>query len=154
MFKAGASLRNSAANLSAYLTKIRPGIDHLSPQLQAALGGAPPLQVLDQLRAKLDAASTAAALARNRIPELTQAINETKGSILLNLRDLLQFARVAFDAEGQRMGKFNLDLIRARAPRDASTVTVSTPTSPTTPTAPTSTTPALPASTGGTAGAP
>jgi hypothetical protein len=141
MFKSGVSLGN-AANVSAFLLKIRPGVEKLASQLQSVFPGTPPVQALDDLRAKLDAASTNATVARNRIPELTQAMNEAKGQVMLTLRDLLQFARVAFDAEPQRMGKFYLDLIGGHAPRDTTIVTV-TPAAPANPAA---TTPATPGS--------
>lgn len=143
MFKMDASLHNSVANLSAYLTKIRPGVEHLAPQLQSVLSGSP-LQTLDDLRAKLNTVSTTAAVARNRIPEVTQAMNAAKGAVMLSLRDLLEFARVAFDADRVRVGKFYFDLLSGREPKPATTVTVS----PATPASP----PVVPS--GGTGGAP
>ena len=133
MFKSGPSLHNSVANLSAYFAKIRPGVEHLAVQLQAALSGTPSLESLDLLRAKLDSTSTAAALARNKIPELTQALNEAQGHLLLNLRDMASIASVAFDAEPKRMGKFYLDLIAGRKAQPATTVTVTTPAEPAAP---------------------
>jgi hypothetical protein len=132
-FKAGGSLGN-AANVSAYLVKIRPGVEKLTTQLHSMFPGTPPVQLLDELRAKLDVASTNATLARNKLPELTQAMNEAKGTVLLGLRDLFQFAKVAFDADEPRQGKFFLDLISGHAATPQTTVTVSDPTS--TPAAP------------------
>lgn len=117
MFKVGAALGSSAAKLSSYLAKIRPGVEKLESQLRDLFEGVSPLPQLDVLKTKLDAAATASSVAKLRLPESTAAINKAKGLVADKLRGLNERARIVFVEHPELYKQFSLDnLASARSP--------------------------------------
>ena len=109
MFKVQAPLGSSQARLGAYLTQIRPAIEKLQPKLAPLFKGTQPLAALDAAKAKLDAAAAPHGVARLRLPESTMAVNEAKGRLLVKLRELVQYAKIAFDDRPNVVSQFSLD---------------------------------------------
>ena len=115
MFETGERFGRSPQKMAAYLTKIRPSIESLDGDLSRFFGGKKASELLDNAKAALDKAGSAEDTANEGLPEETLNFHALKGRVLEGIEDLNRAGRIAFEGQGEVVGKFNKDiLLRAR----------------------------------------
>jgi hypothetical protein len=115
VFEAGERFGRSPQKIAAYLTKIRPSVESLDGDLQRHFGGKKASELLDSAKAALDKTGSAEDLASEGLPEETLNLYALKGRVLEGIEDLNRAGRIAFEGQGEVVGKFNKDiLLRAR----------------------------------------
>jgi hypothetical protein len=110
-FNAGVRLGRSTPKLSAFLTRIRPGVLALDPDLASFFGGKSAVGELDAAKLRLDTADTTQEVALSALPVATQEVYEAKGRVLELIEDLNRAGRTAFDGDAVMMAKFNKGLV-------------------------------------------
>jgi hypothetical protein len=114
-FETGERFGRSPQRIAAYLTKIRPSVESLDGDLSRYFGGKKASEALDVAKAALDKAGSAEDLANEQLPEETLNLHVLKGRVLEGIEDLNRAGRIAFEGQGEVVGKFNKDiLLRAR----------------------------------------
>lgn len=110
-FEAGGVIGDSVVRLSSYLLKARPAVEKVKAKL--LMGLADPLAELDRVKSALEGADTVQERKLQDLPEDTQQVYEAKGAALVEMADLLDTGRTAFDGNAVVKAKFNKDLIIA-----------------------------------------
>lgn len=118
-FDAGGPLGRVAGRISAYLARLQVPVGKLEAQLAPFFKNQPVSKLLEDARARLDAASTYQELDIAALPTDTAALYERKGRILDHIEDLNAIARAAFADEDQLRAQFNKAILnRGRTKKD------------------------------------
>lgn len=128
-FNAGGPLGRAASKISAYLGRL--GV--VAAKLDTAFAPYFKQQVLSKLiddaRARLDAASATQEADIASLPEDTAVLYERKGRLLEHIEDMNAIARNAFEDAPETRGKFDKDILnRGRRPKKTSEGSTPTPT--------------------------
>lgn len=128
-FHSGGPLGRASSKISAYLGKLRAIAAKLDVAFAPYLKQQLLSKLIDDARAKLDAASATQETDIAGLPEDTAAVYERKGRLLEHIEDLNAIAKVAFHDEPEIRGKFNKDILnRGRSPKKGSKPTEPSPT--------------------------
>lgn len=111
-------LGRSSPQISAYLTRITEAVVKLDADLAPYFGGAAPSRLLQEVKARLDAADTVQEMQLASLPLDTARVYEAKGRVLQSIEDLNRSGKSAFDGDATTVALFNKDLLgRARKKR-------------------------------------
>jgi hypothetical protein len=101
----------SAASLSAYLEKIRPGVALLDAGSSRYFKGTTASEDLDRVKRELDTSRAREEAQLGTLPEDDAGISESKGRVLEMIEDLDRVAEIAFEGQAAVLGQFNLDIL-------------------------------------------
>jgi hypothetical protein len=119
VFESGERLGRSVKTISAYLTKIRSSVEKLDGDLMRHFGGKKASEALDKVSDALTTVTEEDG-AQGTDTEETLSYYELKGRVLEGIEDLNRAGRIAFEGQGEVVGKFNKDiLLRARRERSS-----------------------------------
>lgn len=108
-------LGRSAKVISAYLTRVRPSVEKLDDDLRKHFAGKTASELLDNVKNALAAAERPGDALHPAETAEVLAYYDLKGRILEGIEDLNRAGRIAFEGQGEVVGKFNKDiLLRAR----------------------------------------
>lgn len=117
-FHANGPLGRSASRISEYLGRLRVVAAKLDTAFAPYFKQALLSKLIDEARAKLDAASATQEVDLAALPEDTAAVYERKGRLLEHIEDLNAIARNAFFDDPMTRAKFNKDILnRSRRKR-------------------------------------
>lgn len=119
-FHAGGPLGRAASKISEYLARVRIPVSKLDNAFAPYFKQQLLSKLIDDARAKLDAASATQDADIAALPEDTAVVYERKGRLLEHIEDLNAIARNAFHDAPETRAKFNKDILnRGRRNRKA-----------------------------------
>lgn len=110
-FHAGGPLGRAASKISEYLARVRVPVAKLDNAFAPYFKQQILSKLIDDARAKLDAASATQEADIAALPEDTTAVYERKGRLLEHIEDLNAIARNAFHGAPETRAKFNKDIL-------------------------------------------
>lgn len=110
-FHAGGPLGRAASKIREYLARVRVPVSKLDNAFAPYFKQQLLSKLIDEARAKLDAASAIQETDIAALPEDTTAVYERKGRLLEHIEDLNAIARNAFDDAPAIRAKFNKDIL-------------------------------------------
>lgn len=110
-FNAGGPLGRAASKISEYLARVRVPASKLDNAFAPYFKQQILSKLIDEARAKLDAASATQEADIAALPEDTAAVYERKGRLLEHIEDLNAIARNAFHDAPEIRAKFNKDIL-------------------------------------------
>lgn len=132
-FHAGGPLGRSAGRISEFLSRLRVVAEKLDAAFAPYFKQQSLSKLIDDARAKLDAASATQEVDIASLPEDTAAVYARKGQLLERIEDLNAIARNAFLDDAVTRAKFNKDILnRSRRKRGGEGTPAPEPTPPTT----------------------
>lgn len=126
-FNAGGPLGRVTSKISEYLGRLRVPAAKLDEAFAPYFKQQILSKLIDEARAKLDAANAAQEVDIAALPEDTVLVYERKGRLLEHIEDMNAIARNAFDDAPETRAKFNKDIL-SRGRRTRKPVDVPTPT--------------------------
>lgn len=121
VFDAGGKLGREAPRIAAYLEKIGPSVTALDGELRRHFGGKSASELLAQARGAVEKVASAQGSQQGEVAGEKGELYASKGRVLEMIEDLNRAGRIAFEGQGETVGKFNKDLLlRARRQRGKS----------------------------------
>lgn len=128
-FNAGGPLGRVTSKISEYLGRLRVPASKLDQAFAPYFKQQSLAKLIDEARARLDAANAAQETDLAGLPEDTVVVYERKGRLLEHIEDMNAVARNAFDDAPETRAKFNKDILnRGRRSKGSAETPVPSPT--------------------------